>query len=607
MLTYLSRFFYVLPAKKSRLFILLCLFIFVSSLEVVGIGLIGPFITLATDPEKISQIPFLNWAYLNFGFSNYNQFIALVGIGIIIVFCFKSVLSWFVQTYVFKFSYLQRKELIARLMRAYISSPYTFFISKNSAEIVTKVHGLSNQFANSVLSTLLTSAANSITILAISLMLCLVSQVAVLSLLFVALPLMLLMSVFKSRTNHWGKELYESSKEIHRQINHGLGGFKETRVIGCGKYFEEQCIYQAQRYADASIGFYGFKLLPRFIVEAALVIFLVGFTSVSLLFGQDVQSLTSVLSIFALAAIRLIPAISNLASGMTALRSSSYALNQLYLDLKELESATSKDSLQHSVSLEDRLEAAYLKSGQVPRLGQEIVLDQVTYSYPQATEPALTEISLKIRRGESIALIGKSGAGKTTLVDVILGLLTPQSGDIQVDNQSIYNDLRSWQDMIGYIPQSIFLIDDTLERNIAFGVPDHLIDQNRLNQAIEIAQLREVVDQLPQGVRTSVGERGVMLSGGQRQRVGIARALYHERDILVLDEATSALDNETEGLVTEAIKSLSGMKTMIIIAHRLTTVEHCDCIYLMQKGTIVDSGSYQEVVLQDASTADCVD
>ena len=178
-----------------------------------------------------------------------------------------------------------------------------------------------------------------------------------------------------------------------------------------------------------------------------------------------------------------------------------------------------------------------------------------------------------------------------------MGLLTPDKGEIRVDNTSVYQDLRSWQNLVGYIPQSIFLLDDTIEKNIAFGVPEHLINQIELNKAIEAAQLQELVEHLQEGVQTKVGERGVRLSGGQRQRVGIARALYHKREILILDEATAALDNETESLVTDAIKSLSGLKTMIIIAHRLTTVEHCDRVYVMDRGRIIQSGSYQEVVL----------
>ena len=228
---------------------------------------------------------------------------------------------------------------------------------------------------------------------------------------------------------------------------------------------------------------------------------------------------------------------------------------------------------------------------------KKIVLDKIVFQYPNTTHRALDQISLTIHKGQSIGIIGKSGSGKTTLVDVILGLFKPQSGEIKVDGISVYSDLREWQNLLGYVPQSIFLIDDTLEHNIAFGVPDHLIDRDRLKNALLLAQLNEVVEQLPNGIETIVGERGVLLSGGQRQRVGIARVLYHEREILVFDEATAALDNETEHLVTEATKTLSGSKTIIIIAHRLSTIEHCDRIYQIEQGKVIKSGSYQEVVL----------
>ena len=303
------------------------------------------------------------------------------------------------------------------------------------------------------------------------------------------------------------------------------------------------------------------------------------------------------MSIFAVASIRLIPSISQLSSAFGALKNASYSLDKLYFDLKELEKIGGSKSLD---LLNNSSEGSIASSIAMP-FENEIVLDRVTYRYPNASETAIKDISLSIKKGQSIALIGKSGSGKTTLVDVILGLLTPESGNISVDGSSIYHDVRSWQNLIGYIPQSIFLLDTTIEGNIAFGVSDDLIDPERMNKAIHAAQLAELVEQLPDGIKTTVGERGVRLSGGQRQRIGIARTLYHEREILVLDEATSALDNETEILVSEAIKSLSGTKTMIIIAHRLTTVEHCDSIYLMDKGRIVKSGSYREVVLKEQS------
>jgi ABC-type multidrug transport system fused ATPase/permease subunit len=335
----------------------------------------------------------------------------------------------------------------------------------------------------------------------------------------------------------------------------------------------------------------GYGNLPRFVVEAFMISFLIGFTLlfINLNRGNE-ENLTAVLGIFALASIRLLPATGNLISGINVIRTNTHALDTLFFDLKELEKREFKSNIApKNFSLNRDLQPILFE--------QQLTLDRLTYQYPNAQNKALKEISLTINKGQSIGLIGKSGSGKTTMVDVLLGLFVPQSGDIKVDGISIYSNLRAWQDQLGYVPQTIFLIDDTIERNIAFGVADHLIDQERLKKAIAMAQLTEVIEQLPNGIKTMVGERGVLLSGGQRQRIGIARVLYHEREILVFDEATAALDTETERLVTEATKALSGKKTIIIIAHRLSTIEHCDRIYQLDQGRIVKSGSYQEVVL----------
>jgi ATP-binding cassette, subfamily B, bacterial PglK len=311
------------------------------------------------------------------------------------------------------------------------------------------------------------------------------------------------------------------------------------------------------------------------------------------------QEITEVIGVFAIASMRLIPATSQLLGSINQLKNSNFAVNMLYLDLKEID----KQGINKLKKLNPQISNSSLVSinkdqNRIMTFDNQIDLQNITYSYDNSSQLAVKDISLSLKKGQSIALIGKSGSGKTTLADIILGLLSPQTGDIVVDGKSIYHNLRAWQNMIGYIPQSIFLIDDTVERNIAFGVPDQLLDPERMIQAIKAAQLEELIAQLPQGIKTEVGERGVRLSGGQRQRIGIARALYHEREILVLDEATSALDNETERLVSEAIKSLAGTKTLIIIAHRLSTVEHCDRVYLLERGRLIKSGSYQEVVVE---------
>jgi ABC-type multidrug transport system fused ATPase/permease subunit len=593
----ISKFLYVFPSRGRILTPWFLAFVLASVLETVGIGIVGPFIGLASNPDLIHSTPALSYLYSLTGFNRTNRFIALIGFLVIIIFCFKSFISWYVQSRIFKFTYIQREKLTARLMYAYLEAPYTLYLDKNSAQVVQNIISQTRIFADNILNPLMTLVSNFVSVLAVSFLLCLVNPLAVLSLIFIALPLLILLNSFKDKIKLWGKELHEADLGIIRGINHSLGGFKETRVIGCGAFFAEEAIAEAHRYAEASISFYAFKLSPRFIVEAFLVIFVVSFTSISLLSRQDIQQLIPTLSIFAIASIRLIPSFTGITSGINILRNHSHALHQLYADLKELESETAKVEYHHRSPATEHLNGNHQAETQDIQFFKEVVLDRVSYHYPNTSKNALTEVSLTLPKGQSIALIGRSGAGKTTLVDVILGLLEPQQGDIRVDGVSIYNNLRSWQNLIGYIPQSIFLIDDTIERNIAFGVSDPLIDPHRLQKAIQAAQLSEVVDNLPNGVKTRVGERGVMLSGGQRQRVGIARALYHEREILVLDEATSALDNETETLVTEAIKSLSGVKTMIIIAHRLTTVEHCDRVYLMEKGQVVKYGSFQDVVV----------
>lgn len=597
-MNFISKFLYVFPSRNIILVPWFLVFVFASLLEVFGIGIVGPFIGLASNPDLIFNNVWLSRLYSAFSFSHANQFIALLGFFVILVFCFKSLVSWYIQFRIFKFTYIQKEKLISRLMHGYLNAPYTLYLDKNSAQVIQNVTTQTRIFADSILSPLLITSSYGVSILGISILLCAVSPLAVFSLMFLMIPLFFLLTSTKDKLKRWGKDLHESDLGVIRGINNTLGGFKENRVIGCGDFFANQAIDAAHRFAETSIKFYAFKLSPRYLVEALLVIFVVSFTSISLIFSQNIQQLTPTLSIFALASIRLIPSFTGIANGFSALRNFSHSLYTLHADLKELETArTEMLSRQRATGLVLPTGTEQISTQSI-QFEEKVVLDRVCYRYPNAASDAIADLSLVLAKGQSIALIGRSGAGKTTLVDVILGLLVPQAGDIQVDGVSIYGNLRSWQNLIGYIPQSIFLIDDTIERNIAFGVPDHLIDQERLEKSIYAAQLTEVVKNLPKGVKTRVGERGVMLSGGQRQRVGIARALYHEREILVLDEATSALDNETESQVTEAIKSLIGIKTMIIIAHRLTTIEHCDRVYVMEKGQIVDSGSYQDIVLK---------
>jgi ABC-type multidrug transport system fused ATPase/permease subunit len=483
-------------------------------------------------------------------------------------------------------------------MHAYLSVPYTFHLERNTAVIVQNILGETSKFCFSVLIPILNSATNVAMIFFLVILLANTDLVATVAVFTVLLAAYALYHQFRNKIASWGKEVSKSQDGMIRTINHALGGLKETRVIGCESFFETQMREDARKYTSAISSLHTFKLLPRIVVEVLLITVIVGFTSIFLLVDRGERSLIAILGIFAVASVRLMPQVSQLISAIAGLRSASYSLNRLYLDLKELEKiGLAQPSVQPNTSTTGQLSGYDPDSSRSIQFTDRIHIDGISYRYPNASDLALKDMTLNIKKGQSIGLIGKSGAGKTTLVDVILGLLIPESGDIRADGVSIYDDLRAWQNIVGYIPQSIFLIDETIESNIAFGVPDRLIDQDRLNKAIQAAQLGEFIENLPEGIKTVVGERGVLLSGGQRQRVGIARALYHEREILVLDEATAALDSETENLVTEAIKSLGNTKTIIIIAHRLSTVEHCDRIYKLDKGRVLQSGTYQEVVL----------
>lgn len=607
---FLNKILYILPSGKISLALLTLAFIFVSVLESLGIGLIGPYIALATDPSLIEKYGILNTIYNGLALESRTQFVSIVGFAIILISATRAFFSWWTQILIFKFGYRQQAKLITRLMNGYLKAPYTFYLSKNSAQIVQNVVIETKNFTARVLIPLLISISSLFVLIFLALLLFITNFWSIVVVLGIALPLFLFFNVFKTKVSQWGKDASLAEKALIGYVNDSVGSIKETRVIGCEQYFEDKIEQAAEVRAENMGTFYAYRQAPRYFVEALMIVFLIGFISIYLLFENDIASLTSTLSIFALSSIRIIPAANQIVGGVSNLKNSSFIVNKLYSDLKETErqQSLSLNGMEKAISPssqranriaihDDATSNAEISSSSHYNNFKKINLEAVSYRYPNAETDALKELSFQLKKGESIALIGKSGSGKTTLADVILGLLTPQSGDIKADGDSIYQDIRQWQSIIGYIPQSIYLTDNTIESNIAFGVPEGKIDHDRLQNAIEAAQLSELLDRLPDGVGTTVGERGVLLSGGQRQRIGIARALYHGREILVLDEATAALDNETERLVTDAINALSGKKTMIIIAHRLTTVENCDRIYLMKEGEIIQSGSYHDVVL----------
>lgn len=603
---YLAKFFYVLSGRRRQLALLIAFAVLSSVLEAVGLGMVGPFIAVATDVERSRPlIDFMSNLLGQVGLKNpsHDQIRMVLGSVVIVAFYIKSFISFSVQRYIHRFGAMQRRWIAARLMYAYSRAPYTYHLKHNSAELVQTVVNETEVFSQMALLPLLFAFSNVLIILAIVTLLIWTNAFAVFAVAGIVGVSFGLLQQFKTRIGQWGRDRTESFEESIRILNDSFGGVKEIRVLGCEPYFEQQVDREFKRYAISGSSFYAFSNLPRYMMEAFLITFLVLFTWAFLAFDKgNSGSLNSVLGIFAMSSIRLLPCVGTVVNGTSQVRYAGSALDKIYLALRELEALPDT----HVVSLRSDPETwmGSRRPATPMAFQHQIEVSNIVYHYPEIPDPALDKISFKFNRGEAIALIGRSGAGKTTLVDLILGLLTPESGDIRVDGVSIYGQLRSWQQLVGYVPQSIYLTEDTLLRNIAFGVPDHLVNHEQIQLALEAAQLVELVERLPKGIHTVVGERGMRLSGGQRQRVGIARALYHDRQILILDEATAALDNETESLVSDAVKALGGQKTLIIIAHRLTTIQHCDRVYLMDSGKIVKTGTYESVVLEQGLKTD---
>ncbi|TVQ48885.1 MAG: ABC transporter ATP-binding protein [Gloeocapsa sp. DLM2.Bin57] len=587
MINYFQKIFYILGNENKRIFLLLVVFIVSSIADFIGVAIIGPYTRMVTEPETISSLQFLNNIFSFLNLQNYNQKLIFLTVVVIAVLVTQVIILLSSQYVSLKISGYLQKKVVLRLFGDYVNVPYKFILSESSASLTNFIQESESSIRGNLIA-ILQIINNTFMLFAILFILVqtsptlLVIIIGVLSIVFVVI------NRLNNKVKQAGKVRVEERKKNISTINHTFGGFKETRVIGCESYFQSQVRQQYDKCINADVLVGIIQQVPGVIIKSSLVIALVIFIGISVtVLEQDVRELTPILGVFGVAGVRVSPAFNLILNSLTMIKSQGYTLDVLYLKLKEIEKLT-KEQKQ---GIENSETHKHLSSS-----FDELSLVKVDYTYPGSEQPSLQDISFQLKKGESIGIIGKSGAGKTTLIDVILGLLQPDSGDLKVNGVSIYEDLRGWQDILGYIPQTIFLTEDTIEKNIAFGVPEKLIDRERIARVLKMTELEELVTSLPNGVKTQVGERGVRLSGGQRQRVGIARALYHQRQVLVLDEATSALDSQTESLITEAIKSLAGNQTLIIIAHRLSTIRHCDRICLLEKGRLVKIGSYDEVV-----------
>lgn len=572
--------------EKWQIFGLFILILFGAVFEALGLSLILSFISILQSPEKIKDIPFFVVFIKSGGVYENNNFLVIASLTVVGIYLLKNIYLTYLS-YI-QNMFLNNKQYIFsnRLFRAYISGSYLFHLQNNSSTLIRNITGEVGNLFGSVLTPCILFLTEVIVLLSISILLLIVDPISS----SISAFCIGFLTIFFYRKVHLklsllGLQRQQYAGKMIQAINQGLGGVKESKVLGRESFFVEQYNRSSLGFTRTSQFSQVINQLPRFFIESIAVTSLMLIVISVLLQGRNLTTIIPTLSLFAAAAFRLMPSVNRILSAMTMIRFNSHSVYLLANELKELGALSNEKT--PSNNQKGNPSATGLKSS--------IVLQNVSYQYPGAPECSLNNVSLTISKGSSVGFVGASGAGKTTIVDVILGLLPPTEGQVLVDDQNIHEDLSAWQRSLGYIPQSIYLCDDTLRGNIAFGIPNTEIREEQILAAVASAQLTELVQSLPQGLDTVVGERGVRLSGGQRQRVGIARALYHNPEVLVMDEATAALDNQTEAGVMEAIEKLSREKTIIMIAHRLSTVKNCDRLYFMKNGQIYDSGTYDEL------------
>lgn len=572
-------------AERRSAVVMLGLMLVGALLETLGVGLVVPVMAVVLQGDLLALPSAVTTHLTALDGLSQRGLIAVTMLALVTAFLIKNLFIAFLigkQTF---FAYDVQEKLSQRLFEGYLRQPYTFHLQRNSAELVRNVTGEVSLFTSTLTGGLLMCTEFLVAAGIALLLFCAEPVGALLAVAVLGVTAWLFNRFTRERISRWGVErhLHDGLKVQHLQ--QGLGGAKDVKLLGR----EAEFLAQFEVHNVKSIRVWRLQATlqsyPRLMFELLAVCGLAVLVLSMLAQNRDVSTIGPLLGLFAAAAFRLMPSVNRILTAIQNLRYTLPAVNALHRELQLFPP--------HSLSTEGL--------GITPAFYREIKLTDLVYRYPDAPRAAIDGISIKIRKGEAVGFIGTSGAGKSTLVDILLGLLKPDQGVVEVDGADIAGNLRQWQDHIGYVPQSIYLTDDSLRRNVAFGLPEGAIDEMAVKRAIAAAQLEEFVAGLPEGLDTVVGERGVRLSGGQRQRIGIARALYHDPSVLVLDEATSALDVETERGVMRAVVALQGSKTIVVVAHRLTTVENCDRLFRMECGKVVAEGP-PSMVLEGAAS-----
>jgi len=573
------------PPERKRAGLLMGMILVMAFLDMLGVASILPFITVLASPELVQTEAVLNTAFTlsrRIGIHTPEQFLFALGVMVFVLLvsslAFKA-LTTYAQT---RFALMREYSISKSLIEAYLHQPYCWFLNRHSADLGKTILSEVNTVIGSGVVPLLTLVAQTAVALSLLMLLIIVDPLLALSVgLVLGLAYSGIFAVMSGLLKRLGQERIEANKERFTAVSEAFGAAKEVKVGGLEGVYIQRFAKPAETYAKGQATANVIAQLPRFVLEAiAFGGMLLVILYLMVKNGSFAKALP-IISLYAFAGYRLMPALQQIYSAVTQLRFVGPALDALHQDLSNMQVTN----------------AQFGQLSPLP-LTKAIQLNQISYSYPGAQVPALKGIDLIIPAQSTVGFVGATGSGKTTTVDVILGLLEPQEGYLSIDDQLITTaNHRQWQRAIGYVPQQIYLADDSVAANIAFGVNAKDIDHQAVERAAKIANLHEfVTNELPQGYATTVGERGVRLSGGQRQRIGIARALYHKPQVLILDEATSALDNLTEQAVMEAVNNLGHDITIILIAHRLSTVRQCDQIYMLDRGEVKAQGTFDDLI-----------
>jgi len=587
----LRKLYALLTRRERRNLCLLFGAVFImGGLQVVSVVSIIPFLSVASDPSSVHENVYLSWVYTRFGFTDTRSFLAILGIGAFLVLVLSNAFIILTRWAMERYAWGRNHSISRRLLRSYLYRPYEYFLTRNSTELGKNILEEVREVAGNMLKPAILGLAKGIVaLLIIGFLVYYDPLVALLVSVVLGAAYGIVYLGVQQHLDQCGERRVEANTKRYQFVGEAFGGIKEVKVQGKEETFLDQYDAPSWQFARSQALYRVLRRAPRYVIEAVAFggIILI---AVYLLWAQeDIQQVIPVLGLYAFAGYRLLPALQAAFHGLASARFNVAALDKLHRDLgRRLDMPTqSKEGPKEGRDAVSSFQ-----------LNDVLTLQNVSFTYPEAEEPAIQDLSLEIPAETMAGFVGKTGSGKTTAVDLILGLLRPQEGTITVDGTPLRDEnVRQWQKHIGYVPQRIYLSDDTVARNIAFGVPEEEIDMDAVREAARRAHICDFVEEsLPNQWGTLVGEEGVKLSGGQRQRVGIARALYQRPSVLVFDEATSALDQETEASVMDAIYGLEEQHTILVIAHRLSTVKRADNIFMLDQGEKIGEGTYDELL-----------